>query len=164
MKALVLIGHGGVPEDFSREKVRRLVTLETERQRMGTPMSDEEKTLDDEIRNWPRNELNDPFESGMKKVAMSLEQKLEGRKLVVAYNEFCGPSIEAATEKLISEGFANIEYLSTMFTPGGVHSEFEIPEIIESLKAKYPNVTFDYKWPYDLNLVSDLLSAQLASS
>ena len=159
-KAVVLIGHGGVPKDFSREKVRRLVTLETERQRLGTPMSDEEQVLDTEIRSWPRNKENDPYEFGMKEIGKALAKKLGDTKLAIAYNEFCGPSVEDASETLISEGYGTIVYVSTMFTSGGIHSEFEIPEIIEALKKKHPDTSFEYRWPYDTNMVGDFLASQ----
>ena len=45
-----------------------------------------------------------------------------------------------------------------MITPGGSHSEREIPEEVEALHLKYPNVNFQYAWPYDLDIFSNLLA------
>lgn len=156
-KAIVLIGHGGVPKDFSPEKTGRLKALEAQRQRQQTPVTSEEKTLDHEIRTWPRTPENDPFCFGTRAIAQKLEPKLQNTKLVIAYNEFCGPSIEEAVGNLVSEGFEQITLLSTMFTPGGIHSEFEIPEIIRELKLKYPQVEISYPWPFDLESIAEFL-------
>ncbi len=48
-----------------------------------------------------------------------------------------------------------------MMTPGGFHSEIEIPEEIEALRQKYPHVRFEYAWPFDKNLVADMLLQQV---
>ena len=48
-----------------------------------------------------------------------------------------------------------------MFTPGGIHSEREIPEIVEKLRLKYPQVQIKYPWPFDLNQVADFYSEVL---
>ncbi|MES2503600.1 MAG: CbiX/SirB N-terminal domain-containing protein [Myxococcota bacterium] len=160
-KSVVLIGHGGIPKDFPNEKVSRLKILESQRQRAKTPMTEEESTLDHEIRTWPRTRENDPFCFGVQAIAKHLAPKLMPTKLVLAYNEFCGPSIDEAVDQLVNEGFQHITLLTTMFTPGGVHSEVEIPEIAEALQAKYSHVQIEYPWPFDLNHVAEFLAAQL---
>ena len=162
MKAVVLIGHGGVPKDFPSEKVSRLRMLEAQRQRNNTEMSDEEAKIDHEIRSWPRTKENDPFHFGVLSIAKHLQEKIGDTKLMVAYNEFCGPSIEEATEQLVNEGYKHVVFLTTMFTPGGVHSEFEIPVIVDTLKKQYPTVQFEYPWPFNMDQVATFLSAQLS--
>lgn len=160
-KAVVLIGHGGIPKDFSSEKIGRLKALEAQRQRQKTPITAEEQVLDQEIRAWPRTPENDPFYFGISAIAQKLRPKLPDSRLVVACNEFCGPSIEEAVEKLALEGFEHITLLTTMFTRGGVHSEFEIPQIQQELQVKYPQIKIDYPWPFDLDRVADFLVAQV---
>lgn len=162
MKAVVLIGHGGVPKDFPSLKVGRLRTLEAQRQINNAVISDEEARLDHEIRTWPRSKENDPFHFGILSIAKHLQEKIGGTKLVIAYNEFCGPSIEEATYQLVLEGYNHVVFLTTMFTPGGVHSEFEIPVIVDSLKKQYPTVQFEYPWPFNMDQVATFLSAQLS--
>lgn len=162
MKAVVLIGHGGVPKDFPSEKASRLRMLEAQRQRANTSISDEEAALDHEIRSWPRSKENDPFHFGVLSIARHLQEKIGNTKLVTAYNEFCGPSIEAATDQLVHEGYDHVVFLTTMFTPGGIHSEFEIPAIVYSLKKKYPTVQFEYPWPFNMDQIATFLSAQLS--
>jgi sirohydrochlorin cobaltochelatase len=48
-----------------------------------------------------------------------------------------------------------------MFTPGGSHSEIEIPEILAQLRPLYPHVTIRYAWPFDLDLVASTLAEQI---
>lgn len=161
MKAIVLIGHGGIPNNFPSEKVGRLKMLEAGRQRANLPISDEEIKLDHEIRNWPRTPDNDPFCFGIRAIAERLEPKLSGTKLIIAYNEFCGPSIENAVADLVKNSYNDITLLTTMFTPGGVHSEFEIPVIVDNLKQLYPHVRIHYPWPFNLDAVAEFLMGHL---
>lgn len=140
-KAVVLIGHGGVPRDFPRDQI-----------------GNEAK-----IRAWPRTPDNDPFYFGMELIRRSLEPRV-GVPVVLAFNEFCAPSIEDAVADLVSQGFTEITLLTTMFTPGGVHSEIEIPEIAHAVQKQYPGVKISYPWPFDLNQVADLLAMQSGGS
>jgi sirohydrochlorin cobaltochelatase len=80
----------------------------------------------------------------------------------VAYNEFCAPTLEESVDDLIKKGARHITIATTMFTPGGSHSEIEIPEILERLRRHYPEVELRYAWPFDLSMVADLLHQQLA--
>ncbi|MDH4361787.1 MAG: hypothetical protein OEW33_13765, partial [Nitrospirota bacterium] len=75
----------------------------------------------------------------------------------LAYNEFCGPTLADAVENLIRQGARSITVVSTMFTPGGSHSETEIPEELEELRRKHPGVTLTYAWPFNLVKVSKML-------
>jgi sirohydrochlorin cobaltochelatase len=138
MKALILIGHGGVPKDFPPDKIH----------------------MDHEIRNWPRTPENDPFCFGMQAIAERMQQQIPNIKLVIAYNEFCAPSIEDAVTQLVSDNYDDITLLTTMFTPGGVHSEAEIPEIARALRTQFPDVNIHYPWPFDLDLVAQFLLHQ----
>ncbi len=162
MKAVILIGHGGVPKDFPSEKVSRLRVLEAQRQKNGEAITNEEQKLDHEIRSWPRTKDNDPFHFGVLSIAKHLQAKIGDTKLSVAYNEFCGPSIAEASELLVKDGYNHVVFLTTMFTPGGLHSEFEIPAIVDTLKKQYPAVQFEYPWPFNMDRVASFLSAQLS--
>jgi sirohydrochlorin cobaltochelatase len=48
-----------------------------------------------------------------------------------------------------------------MFTPGGSHSEVEIPGILAQLRPQYPGVELRYAWPFDLQLVASTLAEQV---
>jgi len=50
----------------------------------------------------------------------------------------------------------------TMFTPGGVHSEEEIPSTIEKISTKY-GIRILYVWPFNLEDVAQLVVKQITS-
>src|SRR5579859_1383369 len=106
-EAVVLIGHGSAASDTPRELVAELKRLESERQaRGGAEMSAREAELDRQVRAWPRSPRTYPYKAGVEEIAKALAPRLAGRRLVVAYNEFCAPSVEDAVEALVKEGVA----------------------------------------------------------
>jgi sirohydrochlorin cobaltochelatase len=154
--AVVLVGHGSVAADTPRPLVQRLRTLEAERRRDGTPISAEERELDAKVRRWPRTASTDPYKAGVDAIANGLRARV-GR-VVVAFNEFCAPSLEEAVGALVKEGVTRITVVTTMLTPGGVHSEVEIPESLHALEKEHPGVVFRYAWPFDIEAVAGLLA------
>ena len=94
-------------------------------------------------------------------MAARLRAQLDGALFAVAYNEFCAPTLEESVEELIKKGATEITVTTTMFTPGGSHSEVEIPEILEQLRPQHPHVVLRYAWPFDLNLVANTLAEQI---
>ncbi|MDH5763466.1 MAG: CbiX/SirB N-terminal domain-containing protein [Nitrospinota bacterium] len=158
---IVLVGHGGLPSDCPDELISKLKRLESQRRKNGLPMSNEEIELDYVIRNWPRTPETDPYQAGLEAVAKSLQSRLNGARLEIAYNEFCAPTLKEAVGSLINEGFADITVISTMFTPGGSHSEIEIPEEVSELNKILPNVNVNFAWPFDLEHVGKFLSEHI---
>jgi sirohydrochlorin cobaltochelatase len=147
-RAVVLVGHGGVPRDYPRERLVQLRALETRRRASGAPPSEEEAALELELRHWPRTPANDPYQAGLKSLAAHLRSRLEPARLVLAYNEFCAPTVAEAIRTLAAEGVTDIVAVPSMFTPGGVHAEIEIPEIIGALRAELPHLLLHYAWPF----------------
>jgi sirohydrochlorin cobaltochelatase len=160
-KGVVLVGHGGIPKDCPQDLVTRLKRLEAQRRAAKLPPSQEELDLDRRIRRWPRTSATDPYQSGLVAVAEALRPHLDGALFAVAYNEFCAPTLEEAVDDLVGKGATQITVLTTMFTPGGSHSEVEIPEILEQLRPRHPGVELRYAWPFDLQLVAKTLTEQL---
>ncbi len=157
-RGVILVGHGGIPKDYPSDLVSKLKRLEAQRRAAGQPMSQEEFELDTKIRKWPRTPETDPYQAGLEALATQMKPMLNGAQFSVAYNEFCGPTLSEAVEDLIARGAKQITVVSTMFTPGGSHSEFEIPEEMEELRAKHPDVTLSYAWPFNLNQVAQMLT------
>jgi len=147
-RAVVLVGHGGVPRDYPRERLMRLRVLETRRRASGSPPSQEEAALEHELRHWPRTPANDPYQAGLKNLAAHLRPHLEPAQLVLAYNEFCAPTVAEAIRALAADGVTDIIAVPSMFTPGGVHAEIEIPETISALRAELPHLRLHYAWPF----------------
>ncbi len=160
-RGVILVGHGGIPKDCPQELVTRLKRLESQRRAQKLPPSPEEIELDMKIRRWPRTAETEPYQAGLEAVAASLHRQLDGALFAVAYNEFCAPTLEESIDDLVKQGATHLTVLTTMFTPGGSHSEIEIPEIIDQLTKQYPGIVLRYAWPYDLNRIAQLLAEQL---
>lgn len=164
VRATILVGHGAPPLGCPPDKIARLKALERERVRRALPgMTDEERALDHEIRHWPRDAATDPYQAGLLRLADALRAALarDDEPLLVAYNEFCSPSLEDAVEQAIARGATVLHVVPTMLVPGGVHSEREIPEALVALRRAHPGVTISYAWPFDLDAVAGLLAARL---
>ena len=161
VRGVILVGHGGIPKDCPQELVTRLKRLEAQRRAAKLPRSPEEIELDGKIRSWPRTAETEPYQAGLEAVAARLRTQLGGVLFAVAYNEFCAPTLEESVESLIQQGATHITVTTTMFTPGGSHSEIEIPEILDHLKPKHPGIELRYAWPFDLNLVANTLAEQI---
>jgi len=160
-RAVILVGHGGLPKDCPREIVQQFKQLERERKTSGQPATEQERDLENRIREWPRTLENDPYKAGMEQLGQRLEPLLEGSRLVLAYNEFCAPTVEDAVADLAEHGVTHITVVPTMLTPGGSHSEIEIPEILDGLRARYPALEIRYAWPTDLDLLAGMLANHL---
>lgn len=161
VRGIVLVGHGGIPKDYPSELVTKLKRLEAQRRAAGMSISTEEHELDTKIRRWPRTAASDPYRFGLETVAAALRPQLDGALLALAYNEFCAPNLEESVEELIKKGATHITVMTTMFTPGGAHSEVEIPEILDSLRPRHPEIELRYAWPFDLQLIAKILAEQV---
>jgi sirohydrochlorin cobaltochelatase len=159
--AVVLVGHGAVPADCPRELVQRLKVLESRRRASGGAISTEETELDARIRRWPRAPDSDPYAAGVEALAARLRPLVGAAMLAIAYNEFAAPTVAEAVAHLITQGARRITIVPTMLTPGGVHSEVEIPETLATLRILHPSVELRYAWPFDLDAVAGLLAGQL---
>jgi sirohydrochlorin cobaltochelatase len=160
--AVVLVGHGAVPSDCPRDLVTRVKALEGRRRATGGPVTDEEAELDARIRRWPRDAASDPYGAGLEALAGRLRPLLGGARLAVAYNEFAAPTLDEAVDALVAGGATSLAVVPSMLTPGGVHSEVEIPETIARLRAKHPAIALRYVWPFDLDAVARLLAAHVS--
>ena len=160
-RGVILVGHGGIPKDYPGDLVTKLKRLEGQRKAAGAPMSKEEHELDQKIRLWPRTPETEPYQAGLDALATHLQPLLDSTHFSTAYNEFCTPTLSEAIEKQIADGVKDITVVSTMFTPGGSHSEFEIPQEMAELRQKHPNVTLTYAWPFDLGKIAEMLSEHL---
>jgi len=161
IRGVILVGHGGIPKGCPQELVTKLKRLEAQRRAAKLPPSAEEHELDTKIRQWPRTPETDPYQAGLETVAARLRAQLDGALFAVAYNEFCAPTLEESVEDLIKKGATHITVTTTMFTPGGSHSEVEIPEIIDQLRKQHPAIVLRYAWPFDIQVVAKTLAEQL---
>ncbi|WP_447978583.1 sirohydrochlorin chelatase [Candidatus Nitrospira bockiana] len=161
-RGLVLVGHGGIPRDCPRELITRLKALEAGRRATSEPATAEEHELDRRIRRWPRTPETDPYQAGLDALAAHVKAALDDDTVfAVAYNEFCAPTVEEAVAAVIAAGATQISVVPSMLTPGGSHSEVEIPESLARLRARHPGVRIRYAWPFDLPTVAAMLVAHV---
>jgi len=117
--------------------------------------------LDAKIRQWPRHPGNDPYKEGLERLAEALRPLLPCGLFAIGYNEFCAPSVPEALEQLIRKGARRILVIPSMATPGGVHSERDIPNALEQVQREHPGIRLEYVWPFDLKQVAELLAAHI---
>jgi sirohydrochlorin cobaltochelatase len=129
----------------------------------GGPMDAREAELDAKIRDWPRTPETEPYHFGLSAVADALRRRLPDARIATAYNEFCAPSVEACIEQLARDGAKRITLVTTMFTPGGSHSECEIPALVIEARRAHPGIDIRYVWPYDLDQAAGFLATAIAT-
>lgn len=160
-KGVILVGHGGIPKDFPRQDLMTLKRLESQRRAAGSPPSAGELELDQRLRHWPRTPQSDPYKAGLESLAARLRPLLDGALFAIAYNEYCAPTLEESAAELIEQGARDITVVSSMATPGGSHSEIEIPETLERLRTQHPGTRIRYAWPFDLDHIAGLLAEHI---
>ena len=157
-KHVILVGHGGLPSDCPPELVREFKRLEAA---SGETPSPRLKEADKKLRSWPRNAQSDPYKEGLEAIAAALRRELKDHIVLEAYNEFCGPSLEEALESAIAQGAQELTVITTMYTRGGLHSEKDIPKIIEAMRRRHPAVKMRYAWPFDLAVIAAMLAEEV---
>ncbi len=160
-QAVILVGHGGLPKDIPQQVVESFMKIHKQRIRSGAAITSQEKELESTIRNWQRTPESDPYQAGLENLASYMEPNLDGYILKTAYNEFCHPSIETAVDELALESISKIIIITTMITRGGSHSEVEIPEELKDLKAKHPDIDFQYAWPFGMDAFALFLTEHI---
>jgi sirohydrochlorin cobaltochelatase len=159
--AVILVGHGAVPKDYPRDRIMRMKALEGRRQTTGEAPTSEEIDLEHGVRSWPRTPATDPYQTGFESLAASLSPLLPHVLFKLAYLEFCAPTLEETVNDVVSAGATTVLVAPSMLTPGGVHSEVDIPQILDRLRERYPAVTLRYAWPFDMSRVAHLLAEHL---
>ncbi len=157
-KAVILVGHGGLPSNIPGETVEKFMRLHKARIKTGGDATSQEVELDNTIRKWKRTPDTDPYKYGIEKLASRMEPFLEGFIVRTAYNEFCYPTIKEAVEQLAKENVSEIVLVTTMITRGGSHSEREIPEELTDLKREFEDIDIQYAWPFDIDAFASFLS------
>ncbi len=158
-EAILLVGHGGVARDCPPAVASEWKRLESARRREGRaePCA-RELELDGVLRSWPRTPENDPYYFGLSHVREHLQSLHPDRLVRLSFNEFAGPSVTEALDQLVEDGAQSIVVISTMLTPGGFHSECEIPEEVELARARHVGLSIRYVWPVPESVFAGFLS------
>lgn len=165
-KAIVLVMHGMSPKDFPPAEKKEFMRLrglaDPSRPNFDAAAKKQLEELEIKIRRWPRTAQNDPFFTASVKLAGELK-KMAGCDVLVGFNEFCDPTVEEAIEKAVRSGASEITVITPMLTPGGHHSEIEIPAVVRAAKSKHPAVAFHYAWPFPIEKIAAFLAEQIGS-
>ncbi|MFW9803487.1 MAG: sirohydrochlorin chelatase [Candidatus Thorarchaeota archaeon] len=161
---IVLAMHGMPPKDFPEEEVAELIRLHRIIEKAGDHAQAEMRVrfaqLDSRVRNWERTSENDPFWASSLKLAEEL-QEATGFEVVVGFNEFCAPNLDEAIDTAARSNAERVVIVTPMMTPGGEHSEEDIPEAILAAKSRFDGVEFIYAWPFPRSDVVSFLTSQI---
>ncbi len=157
--------HGGLPADFPKEDMIRFISIDHVGHVSGDAAEDDAKELHDleeKIRNWPRSEDNDPYYAGSMELKEALESVLD-YPVILAFNEFCAPSIEDAIVQGVDQyAVKEVLMVTAMTTAGGAHSEKDIPEAIaRARKLVRDEVSIKYIWPIPVSETAQFLSERI---
>ena len=160
-RAIILVGHGGLPSDIPGEIVEKFMRLHKARVKTGGEATSQEVELDNTIRRWRRTPETDPYQSGLVALASRMGKFLKNFIVKTAYNEFCYPTIKESVRELVEGNVSKIILVTTMITRGGSHSEQEIPEELEALRKKFKDIDIQYAWPFDMDTFALFLSTHV---
>ena len=167
MLAVVLVGHGVPASDCPPALIGELMGLQWgaggghDHGGGSGKIAERIAQLDGKIRDWPRHAGNDPYKEGLERLAAVLRPMLPAGLFAIGYNEFCRPSVPEVLEQVIRQGATRVLVISSMVTPGGVHSEKDIPAAVERVRQAHPQVSIRYLWPFDLKQVASLFAAEI---
>jgi sirohydrochlorin ferrochelatase len=160
---VVLAMHGGIPKDFPKEELKLFRELHKKGDSGNQQAHDQAHQLEVKLRNWPRTKDNDPFYWGALQIKNAMENMLP-YPVLLSFNEVSAPSIEDAIAKAVSElNPKTILVITPMLTPGGRHSEKDIPAAIERAKKKVgvKKTIIEYVWPIPVEETAQFLIEQI---
>ncbi len=163
---IVLVMHGVPPRDFPRREIAEMMGLQNRLEHGAVPPHERAGAearfaeLDAKVRNWPRSAANDTFYTASQELAAELA-RATGNEVVLGFNEFCAPALPEALDRAAQTGAARVVVITPMLTPGGDHSEVEIPAQVEDARGQHPQIEFVYAWPYTMTEVAAFLSQRI---
>ncbi|MFW9809047.1 MAG: sirohydrochlorin chelatase [Candidatus Thorarchaeota archaeon] len=163
--SIVLAMHGSPPKDYPHSELLEFFKLHLALEHgSGFPQTMHQKhdEMEQRIRRWPRNAENDPFWDASNRLSEELS-RITGKDVFLGFNEFCSPSVAEALENAVSSGANEVVVITPMMTPGGEHSENDIPHMIEQAQTRHPDVSFKYAWPFEISSVAEFLAEQLST-
>lgn len=162
---IVLAMHGAPPNDFPKDAMAELFGLHGRLEHAAGPeraaLERRHAELEARMRTWPRTTANDPFHAGSLQLAEQLREHT-GCPVVVGFNEFCAPSLDEALDQAVAQSPSRVIVITPMMTPGGGHSEIDIPAAITRAQERHPGIPIVYAWPFAVSEVARFLAAQMA--
>jgi sirohydrochlorin cobaltochelatase len=163
-EVILLAMHGAPPLDFPGPELGELFCLRARMVLSNGPeralYERQRGELEAKLRAWPRTAANDPFYAGSLDLARQLS-RATGLEVVLGFIEFASPSLEQAFEQAVQPETGRVIVVTPMMTPGGEHSERDIPEAIEQARQRYPDLQVVYAWPFDGRQAAQFLAAHI---
>ncbi len=145
---VILIAHGDVPLGY-RQNNKKMETTEMHIDKWSNM-----------VRNWPRNEENDPLYYDTAELEKRIKEKVE-YKIAVGNLEFASPTLQEALNQLKECGVTKAYVIGgTGFMDRSSHTLIDIPEAVAKLKENNPDVEVEYIYP-NIDPVCDDLSMML---
>ena len=162
---IVLAMHGAPPNDFPRHEMAELFGLHARLEHAAGPertaLERRHAELDAKVCAWPRTAQNDPYHAGSQDLAAHLSRATR-HEVIVGFNEFCAPDLDEALDWAIAHGAKKVIVVTPMMTPGGEHSEVDIPAAIWRAQERHPTIDILYAWPFEASEVAQFLATQAA--
>jgi sirohydrochlorin cobaltochelatase len=158
-RILILAMHGTPPRDFPPAEMAEFMRLHAQAEHAPLNPRDADRSVELErrLRAWPRTPDNDPFHAASHELGKALGDAA-GAPVIVAFNEFCDPTVEAALAQAVERSPKEVVVVTPMLTPGGEHAAVDIPAAIERTRQAYPDVRFVYAWPIPLESTASFLA------
>lgn len=161
---IVLAMHGAPPNDFPRPELGEFFGLHHRLQQGGGPeraaLQERYAELEARMRAWPRSAQNDPYHAAAHALAAQL-RLAAGHEVIVAFNEFCSPTLDDALDQAAARGSKRIVVVTPMMTRGGGHSEEDIPAAVRRAQERHPDAQVLYAWPFEVEEIAQFLSVQM---
>jgi sirohydrochlorin cobaltochelatase len=161
---VILAMHGAPPLEFPKEEIMELMGLHFRLHNSGgeekAALQSRHDALEEKMRRWPRTPENDPFYAASLRMGENLSREL-GARVFVGFNEFCAPTIMEAVSSAAALSPEKIIVVTPMMTPGGEHSQRDIPAAIDRARQRFPEIDIRYAWPFPPGDIALFLAAQI---
>jgi len=162
---IVLVMHGSIPSDFPKAELGEYFDMPRRMREADTgdreALTARHAALEAKLRSWPRTAETDPYWRGSHELAMGLAARA-GVEVLVAFNEFCQPTIGEAIDAACAAGAPRVVVTTAMLTRGGEHAEKEIPEEVDAARKRHPGVEIVYAWPFRTNDIARFLADEVS--
>jgi len=147
---VVIIAYGDVPLTYMEKKNMNMAGEHIEK-------------WSDIVRNWPRDEINDPLFHDTRILEKLIKRKGGHPNFEIGTLEFAPPTLEEALQKVIKRGAEKVIFIGgTGNIDRSSHTLVDIPQAIDKLQQANPSVKLIYKEP-DIGLVCTELAKIIAS-
>lgn len=164
-EVIVMAMHGGIPNDFPHEEMPSHHGHGHEQDKSDSELDSLQaygNAQYEKLKNWPRTAENDPYFTGSQNLGEALA-RATGLNVVTCFNEFCAPDVPAAIDSAVALGATRVIVITPMMTPGGGHSERDIPSSIQAAQGSHPQVEMVYAWPFQVDAIAGFLAEHMKS-